>query len=262
MAVLTESSLRSQQYRDKLQESVLKLPKGTILTPSAKSFLQEKKVTVEFVELSSEEPNEEETSVNDESSVSDLYNHDSFKYRLMHGGFIDEKPEYMTSLHSDLLVFKDHLRIVLRGKLDSLEAKMIEGQMKLVKYPALIDDLSELIGFVRQILRSEVMEEELGKIHLLNMNEHDIREMSHQPEKYFGEGYFTPDYRMGEGIVVLNSIRTFVRETELSAYQAFKKEDGSTERDDIILALNRLSSICLIMMFKYKTGDYNKVKEG
>lgn len=261
MAVLTESSLRSPKYRDQLQEAVLKLPKGTILTPSAKSFLQERKITVEFIEVSSVEANDEESVLGIEEDETHVSRPPSFKYRLVSGGFLNKKPEHMTALHSNVLVFKDDSRIVLRGKLESLEAEMMEGQLRLAVYPSLVEDLTEMLDFVREMLHSETMDQALREIHILNMNESEIQEMVHQPEKYFGEAYFTPDYRMGEAIVVLNRIRTIIRETELSAYQVYKNEDGTTERSDLILALNRLSSVCWILMFKYKTGEYQKTKE-
>ena len=44
------------------------------------------------------------------------------RYRLLDGGFLEEKPEHMTHLHSDLLVPKTHPRILFRGKMDTLEA--------------------------------------------------------------------------------------------------------------------------------------------
>ncbi|GAA0687153.1 MULTISPECIES: hypothetical protein [Clostridium] len=44
--------------------------------------------------------------------------------------------------------------------------------------------------------------------------------------------------------------------TEISAYEAFKEKYGGIEREDIITALNRLSSLFNIMIFKYKTGKY------
>ena len=54
----------------------------------------------------------------------------------------------------------------------------------------------------------------------------------------------------------MNKERTLVRQTELSAYAAFKDVDGNVTRGDIILALNRLSSLMWIMMIKLKAGQY------
>jgi ethanolamine utilization cobalamin adenosyltransferase len=259
MAVLTESMLRSRFLHEQLNEPVLQLPKGTILTPSAKSYLQEKRIDFAFVEKNkAAEEKKVDVPKHEQPQIGDS----PMKYRVIQGGFLNEKPEHMTALHSDLLVYKDHQRIIFRGKLDSLEAKIIEAQWKVAEntHDSLTDDLSEVLAFVREILRAEVLEEKLGEFRLLNMNEKEIREMAHHPEKHFDHGHFMPDFKMGVGIVALNTVRTAVRETELAAYQAFKKEDGTTERDDIILALNRLSSLCYVMMVKYRTGHYKMEK--
>ena len=37
------------------------------------------------------------------------------RYRLLGGGFTEEKPEHMTHLHGDVLVPKTHPRIAFRG---------------------------------------------------------------------------------------------------------------------------------------------------
>ena len=47
------------------------------------------------------------------------------RYRLLGGGFTEEKPEHMTHLDGTTLVPKTHPRIVFRGKMDSLEARLI-----------------------------------------------------------------------------------------------------------------------------------------
>jgi ethanolamine utilization cobalamin adenosyltransferase len=47
------------------------------------------------------------------------------RYRLLSGGFCEEKPEHMTHLQADVLVPKTHPRIAFRGKVDLLEAELI-----------------------------------------------------------------------------------------------------------------------------------------
>ena len=59
----------------------------------------------------------------------------------------------------------------------------------------------------------------------------------------------------------MNRLRTKARETELTAYRAFKTETGDVEREDIICVLNRLSSLFWIMMFKFLTGKYGGTYE-
>ena len=52
--------------------------------------------------------------------------------------------------------------------------------------------------------------------------------------------------------------RAVVRQTELAAYQAFRDENGAVAREDIILGLNRLSSLFWIFMIKLKAGKYER----
>lgn len=90
------------------------------------------------------------------------------------------------------------------------------------------------------------------------MDEKELRERSHNPKKYYQMTHFMPDYTMGNAVIRLNKIRTMVRETELAAFLAFKEADYSIKRPDIIQALNRLSSLFWILMFRVRTNEYKK----
>ena len=54
----------------------------------------------------------------------------------------------------------------------------------------------------------------------------------------------------------LNLVRTQVRETELAAVEAFFDPTKGPEREDILTALNRLSSAVYVMMCRLKAGKY------
>lgn len=51
-------------------------------------------------------------------------------------------------------------------------------------------------------------------------------------------------------------MRALSRELEIKGVEAFVKENGTIERRDILLALNRLSSAIYIMMLRGVTGEY------
>jgi len=93
---------------------------------------------------------------------------------------------------------------------------------------------------------------------LAGLNEKDLREQSYHPSKYFGMKHFLPTYQHGEMAAYLNKLRTLARKTEIVAFKAFKAEDETVTREDILRAFNRLSSFFWIMMFKYLTGKYNE----
>jgi ethanolamine utilization cobalamin adenosyltransferase len=86
------------------------------------------------------------------------------------------------------------------------------------------------------------------------MSGDEIRERSHHPERYFGLGHIRPHYSMGAIAAGLNTLRTRVREAELSACRAYEKMD----RADIIKVLNRLSSAVYILVYKYLPDGYAK----
>ena len=168
------------------------------------------------------------------------------------GAYYMEKPEHMTHLRGNLLVFKDHPRIILRGKIDSLESAIILVQAKALEAgdSALSAELEEVITFIRHLLRCEVSGEPVGEFQLLGLDAPALRDQSHHPSKYFGIRHFLPGVQYGPMVAELNRLRTMTRETELAAFQAFKGQHGEMDRVDIIRAFNRLSSLFWIMMFK------------
>ena len=85
-----------------------------------------------------------------------------------------------------------------------------------------------------------------------------LRESSHYPDKYLGQPHFLPAWTDGPALLAVNKVRTLVRQTELSAYAAFKDVEGNVTRGDIIRALNRLSSLMWILMIKLKAGRYEQ----
>ena len=170
----------------------------------------------------------------------------------------NKKPEHMTHLRGDILVCKDHPRIAFRGAIDSLEAEIILVQSKAKEkhLQQLYLDLEEIIKNIRGLLRCEVTGEPVGEVKLQGLNEDELREHSHHPGKYYGIKHFLPSAEQGEMVGYLNRLRTSVREVELVAYKAFREENGTVNREDILRVLNRLSSLFWIMMVKYLTNLY------
>lgn len=176
---------------------------------------------------------------------------------------LGEKPEHMTHLRGDHLVYKDHPRIAFRGAIDSLEAELILFQIMTKKQglDRLTQDLEEIIKVNRWLLRCEVSGEPVGTIKLQGLSTDEIRAHSHHPSQYYQMPHFLPSHSQGEIPARLNRLRTKARELELTAYKAFKMENGQVEREDILQILNRLSSLFWVMMFQYLTGRYNDQAE-
>lgn len=166
---------------------------------------------------------------------------------MLHG-----KPEHMTHLHGNVLVPKTHPRIVLRGRLDSLEAEIVCLQLRAQRAgeETLAGWLEEITTFCRCLMSCEVAEKPLGKWKLLGLESRELREQSQQPRKYFGVGHLLPDCRLGEWSVELNRLRALSRQVELAAAEAFVHPDGMAERDDLLQGYNRLSSAFYLLMLR------------
>ena len=146
----------------------------------------------------------------------------------------------MTSLSGNLKISKTHGRIAFRGLIDSLEADVIEAQILASEREeeGLCSNFGEVLNFLREIMVSEVKETPLKPLFLFGMNADEIHWRSHHTGSFI-----LPDYRQGALAARINTLRTKVREVELLAIKVMGEErsDGPP-RDDIILALNRLSS--------------------
>ncbi len=175
-------------------------------------------------------------------------------YQTLFGATLAEKPEHMTHLRENILVFKDHPRIEFRGQIDALEAEILLAQQAAGGNAKLIDALEETLTFVRDLIRADVLGEKVKPFHLLGMDEAALRERSHNPQKYYDQPHFMPSWRDGPALLAVNRVRTVTRTAERAAYRAFRDENGAVTREDIILALNRLSSVFWILEIALKAG--------
>ena len=238
MALLTEERVR--QMSDNGTRGPVVVARGDVLTPSARSFLREHRVEVVYPQ------GKEETAPG------------AARYQTAFGVGLEEKPEHMTHLRGNILVFKDHPRIAFRGMIDLLEGEIALCQQVCVRegVPGLAEELEEVLDFVRRFIRFDVLSEPVGEVKLCGMTPEELRERSHYPEKYYGQGHFLIHYTDSPAILAVNKVRAVVRQTELAAYRAFRDENGGVARGDIILGLNRISSLLWIMMIKLKAGKY------
>ena len=165
----------------------------------------------------------------------------------------------MTQLVGNKLVPKDNGRILFRGKLDSLQATVVLDQALIADGNGsrkLLDDLSDILGSLREMMRCEVLDEPFTKQTIIGFTHEEIRARSHDPQKYYGiKQMALPDYTMGRDYALLNQLRAAVREAEVAAVQAFRV-GHQYERSDIVEELNRLSSALHVMMCMYLAGQY------
>jgi len=267
LKVLTELDLR-EKLRDIGSVKSYTVPRDTILTPAARSFLNDKRIQLVF---STKDSNAVNSGQGNNSNKGNNSNSESDSNEGRGGKFVylptgmrgDEKPESFTHLVGNKLVPKTHPQIKFRGKIDSLESYIIIGQIiaEKLKMKKLAEDLGQILGVVRNLMRAAVLSEPMEEVKLFGMSEDDIKKISHNPKKFAGTEHFMPAYEMGEMMAWLNLIRAQIRESELAACEAFFDEMNGPEREDIIKTLNRLSSAAYVLMCWLKAGKYRKTGE-
>ena len=220
-----EQAVRAN-IRNRDGKRVYYLGKGDQLTSTARDFLRRERI--EILPGSQARPE---------------------RYRLLSGGYVEEKPEHMTHLNGEVLVPKTHPRIRFRGKMDTLEAELILCQ----RIPGAPEGaLGEILTLARKILRCDVLDEPLIWDTLCGLSEQEQRERSHMPQDYYGQPHFMPQASDGSVIAGLNRARCFAREAELAAVEAFSDREGNLVREDIPKALNRTSSMLYLLMIQEK----------
>lgn len=220
-----EQAVRAN-IRNRDGKRVYYLGKGDQLTSTARDFLRRERI--EILPGSQARPE---------------------RYRLLSGGYAEEKPEHMTHLNGEVLVLKTHPRIRFRGKMDTLEAELILCQL----IPGAPEGaLGEILDLSRKILRCDVLEEPLRQDTLCGLTQEEQRGRSHMPQDYYGQPHFMPQASDGPVIAGLNRARCFAREAELAAVEAFSNRDGNLIREDIPKALNRMSSMLYLLMIQEK----------
>lgn len=224
--LLNETAVRDN-VRNRDGKRVFYLAKGDQLTSGARDFLSRERIEI----LSAEQARPE-------------------RYRLLSGGYLEEKPEHMTHLNGEILVSKTHPRIVFRGKLDTLEAELILCQLAATH---LITPVGEILTLTRKLIRCDVLEEPVPSEKLCGLTEEEQRRRSHFPQEYYGQPHFMPSISDGEVIARLNRARCAAREAELAAVEAFSDREGNPTRLDILRSLNRMSSMLYLLMIQEKS---------
>ena len=168
------------------------------------------------------------------------------RYRLLTGGYMEEKPENMTHLFGEVLVEKTHPRIAFRGAMDSLEAELLLCALEVPKWEK---ELTEALQLTRTLLRCEVMGEPLAEAPLGGLDAKALRERSHRPQDFYGQPHFMPAVSDGAAVLHLNRVRCAVRHGERMAVAAMP------DRTDLIRALNRMSSFVYLLMIREKANQ-------
>ncbi|MHB9093477.1 MAG: hypothetical protein ACYC21_02300 [Eubacteriales bacterium] len=230
MRAITEMELRRLYTTRGI--SSYSVPSGTLVTPAALQFAKDNGIMLKMTD---------ETSVSQRSA----------------GGEKTAKPEEVTHLTGDTMVSKTHPRILLRGKVDSLQAQLLGVIIESCAWgiKGLPADLEAVLKYLRELIKAEVTGMPLSDLVFRGWNMDEIRTRSHHPERYFGIGHLFPAPEHGIAVARLNLLRTLCRETELAGVAAFT-EGEAVVRKDLITGLNRLNSLFYVMMIMIISGKY------
>ena len=268
MKVITEYDLKEQLNRRKVD--VFYLGEDERLTMAAKDLLDTRGIAIKKreessmlisskkIETAAEEVNEKHEEKREAESKPSVPKAKYVDYET--GAFYMEKPENMTQLKGNLLVGKESGRIQFRGKMDSLQARIVLVQTFAEKesYETLRDDLGDVLTVCYKIMECDVFDKPMEEVKILGMDHAELRAQSHNPMKYYEiKQLLLPHYSMGSMYSWLNCLRAEIREAEVYAIRAFK-EGSKYERLDIIQTLNRLSSALHIMQCRLLAGYYKK----
>ena len=205
---------------------VFYLGQGDKLTPSARDWLRRERI--EILPAGQARPEE---------------------FVLENGAVFREKPEHYTHLRGNILVCKTDPVIAFRGTMDTLQAELLLAQLAAQQVRG---ELGEILALARKILSWEVMEEPVTVDKLCGLTQAEQRKHSHFPQEYYGQPHFMPECTDGAALLQVNRARCAARAAELAATRAFVTADGRCAREDILRALNRMSSMLYILMIRLK----------
>lgn len=253
--VLSEDILKIKYRKEPFD--VFEIEKGTLLTPSAKQFLNEK--GIELV-IKGEKPlvstKNEENNVDTEEKAP----YEKPKYIGKNGEYYFEKPEYMTVVDGNILISKNSKLIALRGKIETFLAEVLltGKEIELTSNnDKLIRDIETVIKFVQNIMVAEKLNKILeNQIFFDSKSIKDIKEIRENPKQYFKKGHLL-EISLNSDLTIhkLNRLRFLARELEIQAIDYFV-EDYKVSRKDLLEAFNILSDVIYIIILKVDNGEY------
>lgn len=199
MAILTESTIRKLlRTTDLKQTKILYLEPGTIITPSAKSYLNEIKIVYRNLLKEGEEP--ARNSVGEIESA--------------------KKDPLKSFNRQGQEVTYNHFTLSWSIKVEKMMSTVLLGQQlshskKEIQLTAELDTIVTVLQDFRRLMFRENYWE---KCHI---DEDKFEEQLEKVKDQFSPGSFIPKYTEGEVILMLYGLYTDIRELELQASSCF-----------------------------------------
>ncbi|HNY90029.1 MAG TPA: ethanolamine utilization cob(I)yrinic acid a,c-diamide adenosyltransferase EutT [bacterium] len=239
------------------------LPLDSRLTPAAHQLLEERKIVIKYIDAEGRVFNPDKSGEEAPVQVHPLTSStggQKAECLLCHQP-VAKKPEALTHLDANTMVVKNHPRIALRGKIDTLIAHTVLVQIEFDrenKFPWLHPYLADVRSYLGNLLKSEVSGETMIPIALGGADENVVHAVSHNPLKYLGHDHIVPEMSHGRNVALLNLLRAQVREVEVEAARVFIAPDLTVTRPDLIQAANRLSSALYVLMLLTLLAEQGK----
>ncbi|QNE66245.1 ethanolamine utilization protein [Fusobacterium hwasookii] len=253
--VLSEDILKIKYRKEPFD--VFEIEKGTLLTPSAKQFLNEKGIELvikgekSFVSTKSEEENVE---------AEEKIFYEKPKYVGKNGECYFEKPEHMTVVDGNVLISKNSKLIALRGKIETFLAEVLLTGKEIgltSNNDKLIRDIEIIIKFIQNIMVAEKLDKILENQTFFDSKSiKDIKEIIENPKEYFKKGHIL-EISLNSDLTIhkSNRLRFLARELEIQAIDYFV-EDYKVTRKDLLETFNVLSDVIYIIILKVDNGEY------
>lgn len=166
------------------------------------------------------------------------------------GSAVENKPSWLTQLNAAHYVPKNHPRIVLRGLIDDLHARVLAATREALDAEAgwLARDLETIAAYCRELMSAEYNERLAADLGLDGWDTAAIHAASHNPRKVLGIDHLTLDGSAPPLQHTLNLLRTQVRQVEIAALTAF--ESPHHPGASVCLGLNRLSSAFYVLQLR------------
>lgn len=251
--IVTESALREQLRRPYLGALVV-VPPGSSLSPSAQDFVAHWRL-----EVVEREQKAQETAGWDRPSSFPVVPTTDAPLCTTCGGTVAEKPDSLTQLNACHYASKNHPRIRLRGRIDTLQAYALlaASRAEAAGKQWLCADLGTVAAYCRELMSAEYNERAAAAPSIGSHTEAEIHAATHDPQKHLGIAHLAPGVEDPELLHWLNLLRCQAREAELVALDAFPSphdESGAS----IVHGLNRLSSVVYyleLLLTANKEGD-------
>jgi ethanolamine utilization cobalamin adenosyltransferase len=248
--MITEEKLR--ESFGLAQGSEIHLPLGCTLTPAALQLLAERQIRVRYIDEQGclyNPGGEGRAPERIHPLTGKTRDEEEENPSIRKSG--DESGEALTHLDARTLVGKNHPRIALRGKIDTLIALTVLAQTDFDldnRFPWLHPYLADIRSAIGTLLRAEVTGEEIAPVCLGGMSAETLHAVSHNPHKYLGHDHLLPEKSLGRNVAILNALRALAREVEIEIVRTFTGPDHLISRPDLLKAANRLSSALYVLM--------------